>query len=406
MLRSNVSRVVLLTFFARFHFYLHASSLFLVDRGLSLFEVNALDSIVLLSVFLAEVPTGIIADRVGRKWSVVLGLLCHATGEGLVLFGQSFAAFAAMCVLIGIGFAFQSGATESLIYDTLPEEGRENAMKRAMGSIGGAGNLGFVISPLIGSLIVAGLTQDQFAQAIVLTSSSIYLAALIALTLKEPPRPYRTARPHPLSILRGGLGELRDSRPLQRIAGVTIFFAFGGALISLVPPHLVAHDAPTFLIGASLAFGSLLATFTQKYAYVLEMLLGRRAGLVAATILPGVLFLLLAAASGAYSIFMLVVLIYGVSPMRMPLLSAYQNAHISSGRRTTVLSLINMLATLWSGIGSLIAGALADQSIALVFVLSGGVMLLAVAAFRVDKIPLEAAPALSIKPNADQTAAR
>jgi DHA1 family quinolone resistance protein-like MFS transporter len=392
MLRSNVSRVVLLTFFARLHFYLHASSLFLVDRGLSLFEVNALDSIVLLSVFLAEVPTGIIADRIGRKWSVMIGLLLHATGEGLVLFGYSFPAFAVMCVLIGTGFAFQSGATESLIYDTLPEEGRENAMKRAMGSIGGAGNLGFVISPLLGSLIVAGLTQDQFARAIVLTASSIYLAALFAITLKEPPTPYHTARPHPLAILRGGLGELRESRPLQRIAGVTIFLAFGGALISLVPPHFVVHDAPTFLIGASLAFGSLLASFTQKYAYVLESLLGRRAGLVVATILPGVLFLLLALASGAYSIFGLVVLIYGVGPMRMPLMSAYQNAHISSGRRATVLSLINMLATLWSAIGSLIAGALADRSIPLVFVLTGGVVLLTVAAFRVDKIPLEVPP--------------
>lgn len=398
MLHSNVSRVVLLTFFARLHFYLHASSLYFVDRGLTLFEVNALDSIVLLSVFLAEVPTGILADRIGRKWSVILGLLFHATGEGLVLFGQSFAAFAGMCVLIGIGFAFQSGATESLIYDTLPEEGRENAMKRAMGSIGGAGNLGFVISPLIGSLIVAGLTQDQFAHAIALTSGSIYLAALIALTLKEPPTPYHSTRPHPLDILRGGLGELRDSRPLQRIAGVTIFLAFGGALISLVPPHLVAHDAPTFLIGASLSFGSLLATFTQKYAYALESLLGRRAGLVVAAILPGVLLLLLALASGAYSIFTLVVLIYGVGPMRVPLMSAYQNAHISSGRRTTVLSLINMVAMLWSSIGSLIAGALADHSIPLVFGLTGVVMLLAVAAFRVDKIPLEVP--LNVQPKA------
>jgi DHA1 family quinolone resistance protein-like MFS transporter len=379
MLHSNVSRVVLLTFFARLHFYLHASSLYFVDRGLTLFEVNALDSIVLLSVFLAEVPTGILADRIGRKWSVILGLLFHATGEGLVLFGQSFAAFAGMCVLIGIGFAFQSGATESLIYDTLPEEGRENAMKRAMGSIGGAGNLGFVISPLIGSLIVAGLTQDQFAHAIALTSGSIYLAALIALTLKEPPTPYHSTRPHPLDILRGGLGELRDSRPLQRIAGVTIFLAFGGALISLVPPHLVAHDA-------------------QKYAYALESLLVRRAGLVVAAILPGVLLLLLALASGAYSIFTLVVLIYGVGPMRVPLMSAYQNAHISSGRRTTVLSLINMVAMLWSSIGSLIAGALADHSIPLVFGLTGVVMLLAVAAFRVDKIPLEVP--LNVQPKA------
>ena len=147
MFRSNVSKVVLLTFFARLHFYIHASTIFLQGRGLTLFEVNALDSIVLLAVFLAEVPTGILADRLGRKWSVVVGLLLHALGEFLVMFGHSFPAFAVMCLIIGTGFAFESGAWESLIYDTLPEEDREQAMKRAMGSIGSASNLGFFISP-------------------------------------------------------------------------------------------------------------------------------------------------------------------------------------------------------------------------------------------------------------------
>jgi hypothetical protein len=392
MLHSNVSRVVLLTFFARLHFYLHASTLFLQDRGLSLFEVNVVDSIVLLAVFAAEVPTGVIADRIGRKWAVVTGLLLHGLGEFLVLFGYSFGAFAVMAAIIGVGFAFQSGAWESLIYDTLPPDNRENAMKRAMGNIGAAGNLGFVLSPLAGSLIVAGLTQDQFARAIILTAGSIMLAALVALTLREPQTAYSLTKTPPKTILRNGYAELRDSRPLQRIALVTIFTAFGGALIALAPPHFVAHDAPTFLIGASLAGGSLLATFTQKYAYVSETLLGRRLGLVVAAALPGVLFGLLALASGAYSIFALVVLIYGFNPVKTPLLSAYQNAHIASGSRTTALSLINMLAHLWVGVGTVIAGAIADVSIPLVFMLSGGVMLLAVVVLRVDKIPVEAAP--------------
>jgi len=58
MLRSNVSKVVLLTFFARLHFYIHVYSLLLQDRGLSLFEINAQDSIVLFAMFATEVPTG------------------------------------------------------------------------------------------------------------------------------------------------------------------------------------------------------------------------------------------------------------------------------------------------------------------------------------------------------------
>lgn len=390
MLRSNVSKVVLLTLFARFHFYLHASTLFLMDRGLTLFEVNLIDSIVLLAVFLAEVPTGVLADRIGRKWAGVIGLFLHGLGEFLVLFGYSFQAFALMGAIIGVGFAFQSGAWESLIYDTLPAEGREHNMKRAMGSIGAAGNLGFVLSPLVGSLIVAQLTQDQFAIAIVLTAFSIWTGVLVGLTLHEPKTAFSLAKPSPRTILRSGLGELRSSRPLQRIALAAVFTAFGGALIALAPPHFVAHQAPTPLIGISLAAGSLLAIFTQKYAYVIENLLGKRAGLAVAAALPGLLFLLLSMAGGAYSIFTLVILIYGFNPVKSPLFSAYQNAHIKSGSRATALSLINMFAHLWVGIATIIAGAVANRSVPLVFALTGGVILLATAALRVDRIPLEA----------------
>jgi hypothetical protein len=107
--------------------------------------------------------------------------------------------------------------------------------------------------------------------------------------------------------------------------------------------------------------------------------------------LPGLLYLLLGLAAGAYSIFALVVLIYAAGPMRGPLLSAYQNAHISSGSRATVLSLINMLAHLWIAIGTVVSGVLADVSIPLVFALTGAAILLATLLLRVDKIPTETA---------------
>ena len=388
MLRSNVSKVVLLTFFARLHFYIHIYSLLMQYRGLTLFEINALDSIVLFAMFAAEVPTGVIADRIGCKRSLVMGMFLHGLGEFLVLFAYSFGSFALAGVTIGLGFAFSSGALEALVYDTLPKADRENAMKRAMGSIGSAGQLGFVLSPLIGSIIVAGLTPAQFDTAIILTSGALLVAVSISLTLREPEADPDLTKPSPLEIFRDGLTELRDNKALRLITAVTVLTAFGGALLPLVPPHFVAHDAHTLLIGLSVSLGSLLAALTQKYATLFESLLGKRAGLTLAILLPGVMFLLLALATGAYSIFVWVVLIYGFSPVKQPLLSAYQNAHIKSQSRATVLSMMNMLSGLWIALGTLLAGALAEISISLVFALTGGVIILTVLILRVDQIPL------------------
>ena len=388
MFKSNVSKVILLTFFARLHFYIHIGALYFLSKGLSLLEINAIDAIVILTIFLAEVPTGIIADRVGRKWSVVIGLLLRALGELLILFGQSFPAFAMMGVLLGIGFAFESGAWESLIYDTLPEEDREQSMKRAMGNIGSVANLGFFLSPLLGSLIVADLLQSQFAIAIVLTAGSLLLAGLIALTLWEPERWQRETKPDSLTILSTGWRELTGSYLLQRLVLVVIFTAsLGGLLITLSQPHFVAQQAPVWMMGLALSLGSLIAIFSQKYAYAIEIVLGKRWGLVISAIVPGLCYLLLAIVAGALPVFLLVILIHGIGPIKSPLLSAYQNALIRSDSRATVLSLINMLSSLWIALGALFFGALADTSLPLAFLAIGGVIVIATVSLRLDRIP-------------------
>ena len=388
MFQSNVSKVILLTFFARLHFYIHIGALYFQSKGLTLLEINAINTVVILTIFLAEVPTGVVADRVGRKWSVVIGLLLRAAGELLILFGQSFPAFALMGLLLGIGFAFESGAWESLVYDTLPEEDREQAMKRAMGNIGSVANLGFFLSPLLGSLLVADLAQSQFALAIVLTAGSLLLAGLIALTLKEPARQHHEAKPVSLTILRSGLHELTGSRLLQRLVLVVIFTSsMGGLLITLSQPYFIEQQAPVWMMGLALSLGSLIAIFTQKYAYAVETVLGKRWGLFISALAPGLCYVMLALVTGALPVLVLVILIHGIGPVKSPLLSAYQNALIRSESRATVLSLVNMLSSLWIALGSLFFGGLADLSLPLAFVMIGGVIVVATVLLRVDQIP-------------------
>lgn len=50
--------------------------LYFLDRGLTLTEFMILMSTLNLSVFVFEVPTGIVADKFSRKWSICIGTLC------------------------------------------------------------------------------------------------------------------------------------------------------------------------------------------------------------------------------------------------------------------------------------------------------------------------------------------
>src|SRR5690349_866515 len=107
MLRgNNVAKLMVVAFCTRFHLYIHAYALILVGRGLSLLEISTIESVVIATVFIAEVPTGVLADRVGRKGSVLLSTLLLMTGELIFAFSSHYAQYLVLAVFTGLGFAF------------------------------------------------------------------------------------------------------------------------------------------------------------------------------------------------------------------------------------------------------------------------------------------------------------
>lgn len=390
---DNITKIIAVYFCARLHFYIHIYGLLLTQRGFSLVQISSVESLVIAMVFLMEVPTGVIADRIGRKWSLIASTLLLMCGETLFIFARSYPVLLVIAVLTGTGFAFSSGATEALIHDSLPPEDREEAMKKVMGRYLAAGQIAFFLGPVIGGLVIGGLEAARVTLAIVMTALALLIGVLIAVTLREPPSPWQSERPGVRTILRQGVGALQSSPALRRVTLLAMFSApFGGALVTtLAPNHLNNNGVSPFMIGAALALGSLAAAFTQSNAYRVEKALGKRRGLALLTFLPGVMYLVLAAVSGPVGTWSVLTFMYATNDMRYPLFSAYQNALIRTGSRATVLSLINMLVNLFIAIMGPLYAALATRSLPLAFAAIGVVILTAGAVLRVDRLPLLAA---------------
>jgi MFS family permease len=388
MLSDNVAKIALIQFCTRFHLYIHVYALLLQQRGLTLLQISTIESVVIATMFLAEVPTGVIADRVGRRWSVTLSVVLLMCGELLFLFSRSYPLYLVVAVFTGTGFAFASGATEALVYDNLPSDNREAAMKQAMGRINSIGQIAFFLSPIIGGLIVADLAPERFTAAIALTVGALVVGVLVSLTLREPASPRKAERPDSLAIFRNGLAELRGSPRLRRIVLLTVFTApFTGTLVTtLAAPYLTQNAVPPFMIGLALSLGSLLAAFTQRRAYHVEQALGPRRAITLLTLLPSILYLTLALVSGPWPGWLLVTLMYGTNEMRSPLLSAHQNRLINSQNRATVLSLMNMFLSLFIAVMAPAYAALATRSLPLAFLVIGTVILAAGLVLRVDRI--------------------
>ena len=103
------------------------NTLFLLDAGLTLFEVFVANAVFTAAMSLFEVPTGVVADTRGRRVSFLLSAAIIAVGTlayvGTALAGGGLLLFCAAGVILGLGFTFYSGAVEAWLVDALKAVG-------------------------------------------------------------------------------------------------------------------------------------------------------------------------------------------------------------------------------------------------------------------------------------------
>ena len=103
------------------------NTLFLLDAGLSFFEVFVANAAFSAGMVVFEVPTGVVADTLGRRVSFLLSVAVLAATTllyvALAEIGAGVVAFAAVSVAMGLGFTFYSGAMEAWLVDALAATG-------------------------------------------------------------------------------------------------------------------------------------------------------------------------------------------------------------------------------------------------------------------------------------------
>jgi MFS family permease len=154
------------------------NTLFLLDAGLSNTEAFAVNAFFSIGQVIFEVPTGVIADTRGRRFSFLLGAatLLASTLLYVVMWQihASLLGWALASVLLGLGFTFFSGATEAWLVDALAATGYVGGLESVFGraqTVGGAASL---IGSVLGGIV---------AQATDLAVPYILRAAILGVTL-------------------------------------------------------------------------------------------------------------------------------------------------------------------------------------------------------------------------------
>lgn len=184
--RDNITILHLITFFSSLYFYHQIITLYFQERGLNYVQINSLWRIIIGSKAIAEVPTGVIADRIGRKFSITIALALQLLGEVVFIFADTYLIFVAVSVVAGIGFAFLSGCFEAMMYDSLKSEGKEDQMQKVSGLNDSFAQLAIIIGSFAGGVVASDLRIESFILAIVITAVFVGLALTISFFLEEP----------------------------------------------------------------------------------------------------------------------------------------------------------------------------------------------------------------------------
>jgi len=335
-----------MNFFLSLFFISPVAIFFYKQRGLGFDQVLMLESVLAFFIFIFEVPTGIFADKFGRKKSILAGIITFFVVTVMMIFARGFIPFAFIFAFTGIAVTFMTGSVEALIYDALKKRHKKHLMKKTMGNYGSASLTGKFIAPLVGGYIARELLPVDFKVLISLTLVCILMAFVLALTLKDSETKHVSERkPSSFVLLTQGINMLRVNKKLARIVFLSIFTSpFLFAFKYLSQEGFKCNGVTIVAVGGIFASSCLVSAVAQKYAYKFEDLIGMNKAVLFVTLLPGLLYLSLVGSPNPTWLIASFILIRASDGLAIPLFAEYRNIHIPSSNRATVISLTSMLA--------------------------------------------------------------
>ena len=323
------------------------------------------------AVFLFEVPTGIVADVVSRRLSVIIGVFLIGAGfmlEGLV---PVFLAIVIAQVIWGIGYTFTSGALQAWISDEIGESRSPAIFLRG------------TRYAQVGALLATGasvLLAQRLINTPIILSGVLFWVVGLYLILFMPEhgfhkagREERSSWQHMAATFRSGLGMLRLRPALAGILLIGFFFGlYSEGFDRLWTAHMLERFTFPALGGWSLVtwFGLIAAAgqvltwgatgLVEKYAKLSRP--GRLVRLL--TVLSAALVICLAAFGLIGSLWLAMGLLLAIAVLReviSPLYTAWVNQRLDPRVRATVLSMSSQVDAIGQIAGGPVLGVAAQQ---------------------------------------------
>ena len=322
-------------------------------------------------IVLFEIPSGAIADFLGRKTGLLLSAFSVAIAALTYSIIPNFFVFMLAETFWAFGSALMSGTHDAFLYFSLKSVGKEHNLPTTLGRTQTMRLIALTLSAPIGS-IIAVLISYQFTM---ISLAFVYIGAfIVALTFREPKLTNTNYKQENyFKIIISGFKELRNNKKLRILAfdwipiNVLIFFMFWTYQV-----YLEAIYIPIIFFGFITSVMNITnAIFTILIPFLLKSSKNKKVFLITINLINGVAYILL----GLTNIIpigiaiMLTIVAFGYT--RYLIFIEGINTQIESENRATVLSTINMFGSLLRAIFYPIIGLLVEWSVFGVFIMTG-----------------------------------
>ena len=351
--------------FARFYlamllrngaFWLPTLYVYILSLGLNYRELMMLLAVQSVSQVIFELPSGVSGDLLGRKWTLVMAGVIHASGVLCLGLAHSFWPLALAFALLGAGYAFHSGTDSAYIYDTLKEFGREAEYKKFEGYSLSAGWLGLGLGSFFGGFLA---TIDPIYPTWA-TFISIGLGSLVAVTFREPVINFELPEHHYFRhLVEAAKFMARHPRVRWLMLLSALMIALSILSFRFLQSILEGVGVPLPYFGSIYLIWLLFSIYAAQKAFEWERRWGERVVLYALPVALGVGFLL-CSSSAQWMV------LAGTIPLQLafgftiPVIGDYVNRHVDSSHRATVLSFRGFAQSILSAVMAPLIGWYAD----------------------------------------------
>jgi MFS family permease len=370
--RANIWKSYLIHFIEGFHLISGILLPFFLTWGrLTFVEVMFLQSYFTIMILIFEIPCGAIADYISRKFSLILGAL--ATAFAALIYGSypSINIFIIGETLWAFGAALTSGTNMAFIYDTLRKLGREDDVSKVMARNRSFSLLGIALSAPIGSIIGAYFSLNLVMSLIFVP---FIIATLISITLKEPNHDLEKKKTDSyFTVVKSGFTELTTNKILRILAiEMVITESLVFFLIWTYQVYLEALNFPLIFFGFISTLMTLVQILFNNVIPTLENKINnKRKFLKLYTIIPGIAFILMALIHFIPVSIPLILIVIGLGFSRSLIFVKGINQQIETENRATVISTINMIASLIRAILYPLVGYLVMWNLNITFIVLG-----------------------------------